>query len=72
MSELRIFSYLFFNEKKSIKKIEKPELAPILHARIETEYPHAFSHLARLRQHPAFAPEVEPYLRKFETMEQRV
>jgi len=63
---------LFFNEKKSIKKIEKPELAPILHATIEAEFPRAFAHLARLRAHPAFAPDVEPYLQKLETVEQGV
>jgi len=63
---------LFFNEKTSSKKIEKQELTPILHAKIEAEFPRAFAHLARLRKHPAFAPEVEPYLKKFETMEQGV
>ncbi|NOT56793.1 MAG: glutathione S-transferase [Deltaproteobacteria bacterium] len=63
---------LFFNEKKSIKKIEKPEHAPILHDTIETEFPRTFAHLARLRKHPAFAPDVEPYLKKFEPVEQSV
>jgi glutathione S-transferase len=60
---------LFFNEKKSVKAIEKKGLAPILHARIDAEFPRAFAHLARLRKHPAFAPDVEPYLKKFETVE---
>ena len=63
---------LFFNEKKSVKEIEKQGLAPILHARVDTEFPRAFGHLARLRRHPAFAPDVEPYLAKFETGEQGV
>jgi len=58
---------LFFNEKKSVKAIEKKGLAPILHTKIETEFSHAFAHFARLRAHPAFAPDVEPYLAKFET-----
>lgn len=58
---------LFFNEKKSVKEIEKKGLAPILHAKVDTEFPHAFAHLAKLRTHPAFAPDVEPYLAKFET-----
>ena len=61
---------LFFNEKKSTKEIEKKGLAPILHARVDTEFPHAFAHFARLRKHPAFAPDVEPYLKKFEAVEQ--
>jgi len=58
---------LFFNEKKSVKEIEKKGLAPILHDKVEIEFPRAFTHLARLRQHPAFAPDVEPYLAKFAT-----
>jgi len=61
---------LLFNEKKSTKEIEKKGLAPILHARVDTEFPHAFAHFARLRTHPAFAPDVEPYLKKFEAVEQ--
>jgi len=60
---------LFFNEKKSVKEIEKQGLAPILHAKVETEFPHAFAHFARLRKHPAFAPDVDPYLQKFEAVE---
>src|SRR5262245_16034689 len=58
---------LFFNEKKSVGVLEQKGLAPILHAGIATEFPRAFAHLARLRKHPAFAPDVEPYLAKFET-----
>jgi elongation factor 1-gamma len=58
---------LFFNEKKSAGVLEQKGLAPILHAGIATEFPCAFAHFARLRKHPAFAPDVEPYLAKFET-----
>ena len=58
---------LFFNEKKSVRVLEQKGLAPILHAGIATEFPRAFAHFARLRKHPAFAPDVEPYLAKFET-----
>ncbi|MGE0682898.1 MAG: glutathione S-transferase family protein [Candidatus Binatia bacterium] len=61
---------LFFNEKRRIKEIEKKDLTPILHAKIEAEFPHAFAHLARLRMHPAFAPDVDPYLKKFAAVEQ--
>ncbi|MBI3800933.1 MAG: glutathione S-transferase [Deltaproteobacteria bacterium] len=60
---------LFFNEKRSVKEIAKKGLAPILHDKVETEFPRAFAHLARLRQHPAFAPDVEPYLKKFAVVE---
>ena len=60
---------LFFNEKKSVRVLEQKGLAPILHATVDTEFPRAFAHFARLRQHPAFAPDVEPYLKKFEAAE---
>jgi glutathione S-transferase len=59
---------LFFNEKKSVGVLEQKGLAPILHAGIAAEFPRAFAHFARLRKHPAFAPDVEPYLAKFETV----
>jgi glutathione S-transferase len=58
---------LFFNEKKSVEVLKKHGLAPILHAQVDAEFPRAFAHLARLRKHRAFAPDVEPYLAKFET-----
>ena len=58
---------LFFNEKKSVRVLEQKGLAPILHAGTAAEFPRAFAHFARLRKHPAFAPDVEPYLAKFET-----
>src|SRR5262245_42094436 len=59
---------LFFNEKRSTEKIEKAGLMPVLHAKIDTEFPRAFAHFARLRMHPAFAPDVEPYLKKIEAI----
>jgi glutathione S-transferase len=59
---------LFFNEKRNVKEIEKHGLAPILHARVNMEYPRIFAHLARLRAHPAFAPDAEPYLKKLATV----
>jgi elongation factor 1-gamma len=61
---------LFFNEKRSVKTLEKQGLAPLLHAKVEAEFPRAFAHLARLRMHPAFTPDVDPYLKKFEAVEQ--
>src|SRR4030095_2357715 len=42
------------NERKNVEKLEKQGLTPILHAKIDTEFPHAFAHFARLRTHPAF------------------
>jgi len=63
---------LFFNEKKSAGELKKKDLKPILHARVGAEFPRAFAHLSRLRKHPAFAPDVEPYLAKFETAAEQV
>ncbi len=60
---------LFFNEKKSAGKLEKQGLTPVLHAEVESEFPRTFAHFARLRTHPAFAPDVEPYLQKFAAAE---
>jgi len=63
---------LFFNERGRVAILEKNGLAPILHARIEGEFPRAFAHFAKLRKHPAFAPDVEPYLAKFETKSDQI
>lgn len=60
---------LFFNEQKSVGALQKQGLVPILHAHVDAEFPRAFAHLARLRAHPAFAPDVEPYLQKFATVD---
>ena len=58
---------LFCNERTRAKELEKQGLVPILHASGDAEFPHAFTHFARLRTHPAFAPDMEPYLKKIET-----
>ncbi|HEY6418718.1 MAG TPA: glutathione S-transferase family protein [Candidatus Binataceae bacterium] len=58
---------LFFNERVRVTTLEKSGLAPILHAKIDGEFPLTFAHFSRLCQHPAFAPDVEPYLKKIET-----
>jgi elongation factor 1-gamma len=57
---------LFFNEKARVGSLERQGLAPVLHAAVDAEFPRAMGHLARLRKHPAFAPDVEPYLAKLE------
>src|SRR5207302_11466765 len=51
---------LFFNEKTSAAMLEQQGLRPIV--QIDGEFPRAMRHLARLRKHPAFAPDVDPYL----------
>lgn len=58
---------LFSNEKTRAAGLERMGLMPILHANIEAEFPNAFSHFNRLRNHPAFAPDVEPYLKKIQS-----
>ena len=58
---------LFFNEKARSGELQKKGLEPILHAGIDAEFPRAFSHFGRLSKHPAFAPDVEPYLKKIES-----
>jgi len=57
---------LFFNEKTRVGALEHQGLAPILHAKVDAEFPRTMGHLARLRKHPAFAPDVDPYLAKLE------
>jgi glutathione S-transferase len=57
---------LFSNERMRVKELEKHGLEPVLHARVDAEFPHAFAHFARLCKHPAFAPDMEPYLKKIE------
>ncbi|HKA52963.1 MAG TPA: hypothetical protein VKJ47_04815, partial [Candidatus Binatia bacterium] len=59
----------FYNERTRTKELEKRGLEPILHAKVESEFPRAFAHFARLCQHPAFAPDVGPYLKKIATAE---
>ena len=59
---------LFFNEKTRQGELRSKGLDPILHPRIEEEFPRVFAHLSKLRRHAAFAPEVEPYLAKLEKL----
>jgi elongation factor 1-gamma len=61
---------LFFNEKARTHELQKKGLDPIVHAKIEGEFPRAFALFSRLRKHDAFAPDVEPYLKKIELSKQ--
>lgn len=58
---------LFFNEKARPGEIAKIGAEPILHQGVEAEYLQAFAHFGKLRKHAAFAPDMEPYLKKFES-----
>jgi len=55
---------LFFNERARHSALESQGLAPILHGKFDADYPRAIAHLERLRRHRAFAPEMDPYLKK--------
>jgi glutathione S-transferase len=58
---------LFFNEKARPGEIDKLGVEPILHAGVDAEYQRAFAHFDKLRRHPAFAPDMDPYLKKLES-----
>ncbi len=58
---------LFFNERARPGELIKKGLEPILYAGVDAEFPRAFAHFSKLRQHPAFAPDVQPYLKKIES-----
>ena len=55
---------LFSNEKAQAGLLAEKGLEPAFHDRIESEYPKALAHFARLSAHEAFAPDVQPYLEK--------
>lgn len=57
---------LFFNEKGRPGELTRVGVEPILHTGVDAEYPRAFAHFNKLRKHAAFAPDMEPYLSKFE------
>ena len=58
---------LFSNERLQRKLLEPRGLAPILDdVRNQAAYARAFAHFDRLRVHPAFAPDVGPYLEKID------
>ncbi len=55
---------LFLNERHHRPTLEKRGLAPILHEQWREAFPRASGHFNRLIDHPAFAPDVQPYLQK--------
>ena len=58
---------LFFNERMRVRALKGQGLAPILDPLLnDSACARAVGHFARLRKHPAFAPDVEPYLEKIE------
>jgi elongation factor 1-gamma len=57
---------LFHNERARAKDLERKGLKGVLSADAAAEFPLAMAHFARLSRHPAFAPDVIPYLQKIE------
>jgi glutathione S-transferase len=57
---------LFSNERLRRPTLGKRGLAPILSVDWEQAWPRAGGHFRRLAGHPAFAPDVRPYLQKLE------
>jgi glutathione S-transferase len=55
---------LFSNERTRSAALEKRGLEPILGVANTANFPRAMAHFARLADHPAFAPDVQPYLAK--------
>jgi glutathione S-transferase len=57
---------LFHNEKPRARDLTKRGLEPILSGGLDERFPRAMAHFRRLAEHPAFAPDVIPYLQKIE------
>jgi len=55
---------LFLNERHHRTTLDKRGLAPILNEQWQEPFPRASAHFNRLIDHPAFAPDVRPYLQK--------
>jgi elongation factor 1-gamma len=57
---------LFHNEKPRARDLKRLGLEPILSGKVDEEFPHAMAHFGKLSKHPAFAPDVVPYMEKIE------
>ncbi len=55
---------LFQNERHHRAMLDERGLAPILNEQWREAFPRASAHFDRLVDHPAFAPDVQPYLQK--------
>ncbi len=60
VAEISLLHY----ERARTHVLEQASLSPILREGVTAAFPRAWSHFGRLRAHPAFAPDVEPYLAK--------
>jgi glutathione S-transferase len=59
---------LFFNERPRRTALQKRGLPLVMSDQWRDAFPAASAHLARLADHPAFAPDVRPYLQKLESL----
>lgn len=57
---------LFSNEKVQATRLAEQGLECVFHDDIPAQFPRAFAHYAKLCQHPAFEPDVAPYVDKLE------
>ena len=57
---------LFYNEKPRARDLKKQRLEPILSGNVDEQFPDAMAHFAKLSKHPAFAPDIDPYMQKIE------
>ena len=57
---------LFHNESQSKGKLKKLGLEAILNSETDALYRRSMAHFEKLSNHPAFAPDVRPYLEKIE------
>jgi glutathione S-transferase len=57
---------LFQNERPRAHDLKKRGLDPILSGNVDQQFPDATAHFATLSKHPAFAPDVAPYMEKIE------
>ena len=57
---------LFHNEKPRAKDLTKRGLEPILNRNVVEQFPDSMAHFAKLSKHPAFAPDIDPYMQKIE------
>ena len=62
---------LFLNERVRSLDLEKLGLEPVLNKSIEAECPRVMAHFAKLSRHPAFAPDVQPYLARLDKLQSR-
>jgi glutathione S-transferase len=57
---------LFHNERPRGRDLKKRGLDPILSGNVDQQFPDATTHFATLSKHPAFAPDVAPYMEKIQ------